>query len=66
MASVVFVLTGLCLLVMGMTAKIPPSPADRSAEQHASPDTASAPSRRAVVIAAGMLAVLYGLYRLGH
>ena len=64
MASVVFVLTGLCLLLLGLTAKIP---APESRGDRKEPQTLqSAPARRAIVIAAGMLAVLYGLYRLGH
>ncbi len=65
MRSWVYVLCGMYLMAMGLTAKSAPGvPGVDQAEDEAR--AKSAPSKRAVVTGLGLLVLIYGVYRLGQ
>ena len=69
MGGVIFVLTGVCLIAMGLAAKVPAAGESRSARNAArekEQDRGGLPARRTIMMACGMAAMLYGLYRLGR
>ncbi len=68
MANFAFLFTGICLIVMGLTAKVVPDPAAPapSNPQEAARARRAEHKRRILITGLGMAAVLLALYRFGH
>ena len=60
MALITCLLTGICLIVLGLRAKIPDDPTLQPTSKY------SEQARRVIVTGIGMAAVLVALYLLGH
>ena len=65
MANWIYVLTGMYLMAMGLTAKSAPGVPGIDQEQDEERARA-APAKRVTVTALGLLTLLYGVYRLGQ
>ena len=65
MANWVYVLAGIYLMAMGLTAKSAPGVPGVDQEEDER-RARKAPGRRVAVIALGLLTLLYGVYRLGQ
>ncbi len=65
MTNWIYVLTGIYLMAMGLTAKS--APGVPGVEQTADEARArSAPAKRVTVVALGLLTLVYGVYQLGR
>ena len=65
MANWIYVLAGMYLMAMGLTAKSAPGVPGVDQEQDEARARA-APAKRVTVTALGLLTLLYGVYRLGR